>query len=290
MTTLAEYKRRDVGAGDVGVEIEVEGNRVPEDGPLGWVGVHDGSLRNGREYVFDGPQPIAKVPGLLARLNAHFKKHNTELRFSFRTSVHVHLNCNALNVSQLKAVIYSYLLLEQVLFTRVKEYRRGNRFCLAYENAEGLGHTLSRIFSATDYKFLQRGIQEQEVRYASLGLFSLVRHGSLEVRCMHGTADKEYLTDWVNSLWRMRSNAAELGSVEAVFEFLRENGPREFIRYMLGDGWYKAEMSNLVLRSTSLTYDLYRDALKAGEMIRLGIDLDDYDNFAAEAAELFYED
>ena len=58
MPLLSEILGRDLVKGQIGVEIEVEGEGLPV-APTGWHGKMDGSLRGGIEYVFRQPESLA---------------------------------------------------------------------------------------------------------------------------------------------------------------------------------------------------------------------------------------
>src|SRR5690606_4744320 len=101
--TLLRKKSTD---GEIGIEIEVEGNKFPKHAVEGYDGVdphfipdmwqyhRDGSLRgeDNAEYVLKNPIKFSEVPDAVNKLWEMFDKYGTVLETSNRTSVHVHLN------------------------------------------------------------------------------------------------------------------------------------------------------------------------------------------------------
>ena len=57
--------------GDVGIEIEVEGNIKHIENDF-WSTKGDGSLRNGAEYVLNYPVPMEKLPEALDSFKENF--------------------------------------------------------------------------------------------------------------------------------------------------------------------------------------------------------------------------
>lgn len=283
---LSKYLRAGNLAGDVGVEIEVEGVNLPNVRTDDWVTVPDGSLRDGLEYIFNGPKPIERVPELLDNLNKSFAK--SKLSFSFRTSVHVHLNCLGLNEDQVKAVIFAYLLLEPVLLRQTKPVRHANRFCLGLHNAEGLVELLREFFASPSFRPIC-ALPEPVVRYASLGVASLRKHGTLEVRCMHGTNNPKELLPWIGSLHQLKTFAADLGSPEAVYEHLITRDAKSFISDFLFEEYYHPSCDDLVYRNLSLSFDVLAAYRNMPPPPPEGVDLQDYDDFVVDDIGIYYE-
>ena len=106
--------------GDVGVEIEVEGAGIQTHVSEVWRYEDDGSLRGafpgGRcEFIFQKPILVGEVQAAIEELAAVQKKGKAKLNFSFRTSVHVHVNVQELTYNQVCNMIYIYLLAERML-------------------------------------------------------------------------------------------------------------------------------------------------------------------------------
>ena len=248
--------------GDFGIEIEVEGNNLVEVQSGGWTSVKDGSLRGeSYEYVFSEPVIREKVKPQLEFLAK--KLHKSELNFSFRTSVHVHMNMMDCTEDQVMNVIYLYLLLEEPFLTYCGKERKGNRFCLRLQDAEGLMDAVNMIF-VYGFKGIQN-INRDTMRYASINLEALVKYGSLEFRAMHGNLDVQYIDTWVEALYRIRKFAMEIKDPIDIYNLYAQMSPIDFMEKVLGDISKTFTYPRIVKdmqKSFSLSIDLpytYRD-------------------------------
>jgi hypothetical protein len=265
--------------GDVGIEIEVEGQDLVPVNNKWWKTEDDGSLR-GRfpdekaEYVLNQPilrkdvRPVLKV---LAKA-----LENSKLNFSFRTSVHVHVNCTDLSMTQIYNVIYTYLLLEEPLVSFCGKERKGNRFCLRLQDAEGLLDTLTKMFQLGD-----RGIdliRQDAIRYASINIGSLLKYGSLEFRAMRGNLDVDVLKTWTEALMRVRDFGANAKSPKEVYEMYSNLGPEGFFSEVLGnlsEHFRYPRMVKEIQRSFSLSLDLpysYKEVKEEKNALKINMD------------------
>lgn len=222
--------RRNVLA-DVGIEIEVEGEGLLHESIDNWTYKEDGSLRGeSAEYVLHRPKPIAQVPALMDELIEALQ--DAEIEWSYRCSTHVHVNCLDMQHEEILAFIYGYLLLEEPLMTYCGRERKGNRFCLRLQDAEGLLKTLDIMYSK-DFDYL-RQFDSDVNRYASINIDALQKFGSLEFRGMRGTIDKEIVVIWCNTLVHLRDYCRFLGNPLAVHDRFIELGAAGFLSEALG--------------------------------------------------------
>ena len=243
--------------GDFGIEIEVEGKNLPIiDNPY-WRTEDDGSLRGGREYIFKKPKALRDVPTILRSLNKGLDAAGAELSFSFRTSVHVHMNVQSLTYQQILNTIYTYLLLEAPLMNFCGEERKGNRFCLRLEDAEGAMDFLNHIFSSGERSLKEIG--QDQVRYAAINIEALRKYGSLEFRAMQGTVDVERITTWCTALYNIREFAMSQESPAAIFNMFAKLEAQAFSEKVLKEVtpvFVYPEMVKEIQRSFSLAIDL----------------------------------
>lgn len=246
--------------GDVGIEIECEGKKLKEVATEVWHSEDDGSLRgvypeSRAEYVLNKPIPLATVVSAMEELN-HFLK-NSEIDFSFRTSVHVHVNVLDLTEDQLKSFIYTYLLLEEVLFNYCGNSRKANRFCLRISDADGILEILNNIFRNGWAKI--KGLREDNVRYAAINLASINKYGSVEFRGMRGTIDTNVINTWATALVSIRNYACHHENVLSVHDEYVKLGAEAFMEHVLGqlssNFLYKNHVKD-IQRNYSLTIDL----------------------------------
>ena len=194
--------------GLLGVEIECEGANLQIPSEQFWNTEADGSLRGrfpseSAEYVLKGPQSVEFTKKALIHLNEIQK--DAQLKFSFRTSVHVHCNMQDATEDQILNTMYTYFLIENTLLRYCGDVRIGNRFCLRLGDAEELlvyiKHFIIHGFDGL------RQIDENRVRYAALNMASLRKYGSLEFRGMRGTMDPEVLFPWIDAIANLKKYA-----------------------------------------------------------------------------------
>ena len=108
----------------IGIEVETENvKRFNQHSPY-WRMIEDGSLRNsGREFITP-PIRAWRVEHALVQLFDH--ELNSDIEFSERTSIHIHMNVRTLTVPQLETLIMAYLVFEKVLFNYVGNDRYSN--------------------------------------------------------------------------------------------------------------------------------------------------------------------
>ena len=203
--------------GDFGIEVEVEGRRLPpfkSNKDSQWVYKKDGSLREGVEYVLVAPLPLDKAKESLSYLKERLA--DSEVRFSFRTSIHVHVNVLDLSRSQLCSYLYLAHLLEDALVKYSGEHREGNRFCLRMKDAEWKIIALKEFFKNKGLKMFS----PLDMKYSAINLASLHMFGSIEFRSMRGTLDKGILFPWLDALYRIRDFAMH-NSVKEIDEAIR---------------------------------------------------------------------
>lgn len=246
--------------GDVGIEIECEGKGlVPLDTDV-WQSVDDGSLRGvyphtKAEYIFARPIERKFVRTALETLAETLK--NSKLDFNYRTSVHVHINVQNLELEQALAMMYLYYLCEPALINFSGKERAGNNFCLRLRDAEGVVGPVSSFFRDMQNVFGYLG--GDHIRYAAMNLEALRKYGSIEFRSMEGNMDVERISAWADMLLSLRDKAIQLGNPLAVRDMYVELGPEKFLVEVFGLLAEKLKREGLegdMNESFSLSYDL----------------------------------
>lgn len=221
-------------AGDIGLEIEVEGKYLPKMGKL-WRTEADGSLKGeeSAEYVLAAPGSMKDVQAALDQLEAAYVHNETRVDNTVRAGVHVHINCQRLTMTQLYNFITVYLILENLLVKWCGEFREGNLFCLRTCDAEWM---LQVIRSAANdpKKMYKNRFHRDELRYASMNLKALGDYGSLEFRAMRGTRDLSLIYSWAETLYGLREFACGFDKPSDIVEAFSIRGPERFIEDALG--------------------------------------------------------
>lgn len=261
--------------GDLGIEIECEGANLrvaAEDNSKYWKTVNDGSLRgvypvSCAEFVLRKPIKAKDAKAAIQELITI--QEEAKLAFSFRTSVHVHVNIQELTEVQLLNLVYTYLLLEEPLLNYCGKERKGNRFCLRLSDAEGSLEYIT-AWIAKSFESL-RLMVEGTIRYSSINLAAVRKYGSVEFRGMRGTMDIGTLTNWCTALLRIRAFAMNSKDPSFVYETFCNMGAIEFLNHVLGDVapvYVYPQVEEGMSKSFSLSIDIpaifhrYKDRFK----------------------------
>lgn len=262
MTKLHELLQQNVTNGSFGIEIETEGKNLTDIVPAQWKIENDGSLRGrfpdeAAEYVLRRPLELQKAIDAVTQLRKAQDDANARLNFSFRTSVHVHVNVQQLTFNQYLNMIYTYLLLEEPLVRYCGKERVGNRFCLRLQDAEGLMDYLFMLFRQGHGAL--KHIHGDAVRYASINVAATSKYGSLEFRSLKGNMDVDYITTWLQALDNLRSFAQEHANPQIIHDLFVNSTPEQFAEIVLGDmypSFVYPEMEMDMRSSFSLTLEL----------------------------------
>lgn len=261
--------------GQVGIEIEVEGNKFPKppgmesthtpvkmDGWKYWSYVHDGSLRgeDNAEYVLTVPIDFKEVPAAIAELYTNLEKFGSILDVSNRTSVHVHMNCQEFHMNRLTALMAAWFAAEEVLVEWCGEHRVGNLFCLRAVDAPAIINYL-RKFIRTDGALPLDDI----LHYGGMNPSALHKHGSVEVRTLRGCTDPATVVQWLAIMERLYNLSAEYKDPRDLASMFSSGGPLSFFDFLLGDkaavvregtGWSNQQISDAMFRGIRFAQDL----------------------------------
>lgn len=241
-----------VPKGEIGIEVEVEGTRLPgvyRDTETGnilgnlryyWSTEGDGSLRSlhpgdlTAEYVLR--EPAAR--GDLAKVLDYFAKKWVEAGAttynSYRTSVHVHLNVADWPMRRVYSFLTTYFILEEVLTEFADggtKARVANRFCLRAKDAEFI---LSHLNDALKQGFRHR-FDLRTLKYGAVNIAAVSKYGSLEFRALRGTVDTGLIKQWVNILLAVKDFSFKFDNPSDIISVFSQNGPDRFINLVLGD-------------------------------------------------------
>jgi hypothetical protein len=259
-------------SGEVGLEVEVEGNKFPKgvrvneaNGtiiPKEWCYHNDGSLRgaDNAEYVLKAPLKFEDIPKTVAELWDMFAKYGSKLDVSNRTSVHVHLNVQGFHMNRLTSLMAMWYTFEEVLTAWCGEHRVGNLFCLRAKDAPAI-ITQVRAFIKSDGK----SRMHDGHHYAGLNAQAVKKQGSLEFRTLQGVVEPGPILDWVSILERLYRLSEDFSDPRRVCELFSLEGPMGFFHEILGD------RAMLVRAGLNMSEDDIRDSMYEG--IRMAQDL-----------------
>lgn len=207
-----------------GVEVEVEGASLPR-AVKGFAVKHDGSLRGGKEYVFDSPKNLSEATRLLTLLEKELTTAPSKPEFSFRTSVHAHVNVTDLTIKEFQRVLYTLLLFEPAFLRFSGEGRRHNRFCLSSSDADGYLLDTVKLFGDKEAGAFAEQLlyfSDDNHKYSAINLACVKNFGTIELRTMRGTCDAVLLSTYLEVLDSIRSWAIRQKSVRSIYEKLTD--------------------------------------------------------------------
>lgn len=219
--------------GQVGIEIEVEGERLPKQFDKYWRVEMDGSLRgnDNAEYVFREPLTLKQAEAALKYLAIQYKKHESVIDDTVRAGVHVHINVQDLNIVEAYNYMTLYIILEELLLKYCGEGREGNLFCLRTCDAEYL---IFRLIEAVKSKKFRR-LVDDNLRYGSMNVKALGTYGSIEFRAMRGTSDLKRIFTWAKLLHHLKEVARKYVDPKDIINGFSEGEAAPFVEKCLGE-------------------------------------------------------
>lgn len=256
LTDLFPWRARPKG--EVGIEIEMEGGPWPEVPIKNWPGHVDNSLRNnGMEYVLQRPVNRGDVLRHLGVLIEGLSEARPV--FSYRTSVHVHVNVQDLTVRQWVCFVAAFTMLEELLVNVVGPKRVGNKFCLRMLDADEPLRMAALGIQNADLA----GYIAGDMKYASMNLLATATHGTLEFRAMAGNLDAKFINDWVQVLCAIKDYGVRTDNPRVLVESMSGIGPAEWAANILPRD---NSITDAVLRSVDLRDAIYTGARLAQDL------------------------
>lgn len=250
----------------LGVELETEQCTLGAgryDELLSSLGIsvkEDGSLRavNGlRAYEFITKPTASKH--LLPLLTEYFRRtaFNDE-NFSDRTSVHVHANCTDLTFEQVSNVCLLYTVVEPIIFQFINDKpghkdnwsRDTNLYCVPWNQCRDHYNLVRQLLEEPGE------ITARWQKYTALNVAPLARFGTLEFRHMHGTANMDKLTKWINIIGAMFLYATKTSMDELTKEIIGLNTVSHYEKFF-----------NTVLGKQLVYNEEYRGLLEEGTIL-----------------------
>lgn len=212
--------------GEVGIEIEVEGENLLMNIPSYWGVDKDGSLRGeSAEYILLQPCARQSVYKFVKYLEEKLKENKSKVHKSIRTSVHIHLNMSNKTLKECYTLVVLYLIFEDLLINLAGPERVGNLFCLRAKDAEFFIDFLRLM--ANKRKFVPN---QEQIRYTSVNICAITKFNSIEFRALRGTTDPEIINEWVELLLCVKDAAESYNSPADILQEFSALGPDKFIK------------------------------------------------------------
>lgn len=217
--------------GEVGIEIEVERGPWPEGAPAAnWITHADNSLRNnGIEFVVRQPLNRDRVLASLQELKKTLEDFGSRFDFSYRTSVHVHINVQQMTLRQWCTFVALFTTMEEILVDVVGPKRAGNKFCLRMKDADEPLQMIRRGLRNSNFG----DILHDDIKYASMNILATRTHGTLEFRAMEGNIDPAFIDDWVQVLCAIKDAAMAMETPQDIMARVSALGPHQWVRELL---------------------------------------------------------
>lgn len=230
----------------IGFEIELEGMHVIQK-----VADHDlykffklepdGSLRvlkkgaECTEYVFKKPLDLRQADKAIKTMMDFLTSKGVEVFDSYRTSIHVHVNCCGETHRHLANFLTLAIIFDELFTSQNGKYRIGNNFCLRSRDAEGQVRDLCNSIRAYGNFFNVQGTH----RYSSVNIASLTKFGTVEFRSLECTTDYERVIHWVRTLQALKEASRQYKDPREIIAKFSQRGPLGFLISHLGQQYAK---------------------------------------------------
>lgn len=225
-----------------GIEVELEGkggiSNPTEVVMQNWVKHNDGSLRKlapgdeAVEYVTRVPSNKLKTTKSLMTLLKFLEGPGKVVYDSYRTSIHVHVNCMADTMLHTYNFITLCIIFDELLASQNGEHRIGNNFCLRARDAEGQISDLVQSINTHGSIFGLNG----NWRYSAINFASLCKFGTVEFRSLECTTDLDRIIQWINVIDNMKNASRQFENPHQIIRgFSQASSVKDFCELVLGD-------------------------------------------------------
>lgn len=230
-----------------GVEVELEGRglKTKDEDVNKYFTTHaDNSLRTLREdsesleYVFAAPLSYLDTMKAMKSLLNHLNSDKSEVFESYRTSIHVHMNCGIETYRTIYNLITLSIIFDELFVSQNGEHRIGNNFCLRSRDAQAQVLDLAESIKKNGSIY---GISQNN-RYSSVNFASLIKFGTIEYRSLECTTDFARVKHWIDTIWKLKSSAKTFENPRDVISLYSRESAETFIDTILGESakFYKA--------------------------------------------------
>lgn len=257
--------------GDFGVELEIEGIKLPND-ISGWKVKSENSLRNlsqggpgeAIEYATAGAFPCSLLETKLKQLYKLFTREGTKVVLTPRASTHIHINMQQQTLKTYFGYLMLFTTVEPLLMRLCGPERNGNLFCLpSYETGD------IAMVAAHQTQQLIDGVSLQNWRnrgkYACLNTDPIKTFGSLEVRCFPNCILPETILQWAQWLMNIRNLAASWheDTYSGLFTLATDNPDALINKIFTGDvnffrAVYPHNIADVIGIGAEVGYEVYR--------------------------------
>jgi hypothetical protein len=249
-----------------GIELELEGRglvpAVPQHALWDYFTTHeDNSLRVIREdgerieYVFKQPFDYDTTIKATKILFDHLNSDKAEVFESYRTSLHVHVNCGRESMRTIYNFITLSLMFDELFSSTAAKHRIGNNFCLRARDAQ---YQIEELIMSIQGHSGPWALNSNH-RYSSINFVSLNKFGTIEFRIMECMTDFKRAKHWIDTLQALKAAARNFTDPRDVIKNFSKYTLEEFMTVVLGDcaPYYmrQAEWQPLLVSGMRLSQD-----------------------------------
>lgn len=228
-----------------GLEVELEGSGgisiVIHELAKWWTFHNDGSLRKLKpgdeaiEYVTKKPLTLEEAEEAIDVLCKFLNAPGKNVYDSYRTSIHVHVNCMNDTYLHIYNFITLCIIFDELFVSQNGEHRVGNNFCLRAKDAQG------QIVTLCDHitKFGHLFNLENNLRYSSVNFASLNKFGTVEFRSLECTTDASRIKHWIRTINALKKASREFSNPQEIISKFSQMGTESFLITCLGEQAYK---------------------------------------------------
>jgi hypothetical protein len=232
---LSEFGYHRAKRGDIGIEIEVEGEEIlPTVDSDWWTSKKEDSLRHyGMEYVTTRPLKSGQEVKDAVEYVCKIINKKKIVKNTNRTSIHTHHNMTKHDLKDIITGICIFWIVENVLARYCGEDRESNLFCMRLKDAEAVLDEVIKTLGQP-VPFMDLG---DKVRYAGLNIGALKTYGSLEVRLKQGTTDPEEIVEWAENMHQL-FNTHTWKDPSDFFEWYIQKGSDKLLQGIFAEKFY----------------------------------------------------
>lgn len=218
----------------IGVEIEVEGCEADHGTAARrlvlevtrnnsnfinvWNVKRDGSLRNnGLEFV-TFPIHASSLELVLTRLYDYLRGVYSEVNFSERCGIHIHMDCTLFSATQLLNFIKLYIIFENSIFNFIGDERKNSNFCVPLHNFNPSSWFDPSLLMTE--RILHNIPSQDNAKYSALNPCRLCDLGTLEFRHLEGTWDIQRIVTFASLIQRMKTFVLGTAADRRLAEFI----------------------------------------------------------------------
>ncbi len=217
---------------DIGIEVEMEGQPLPMDPPIGWRMEADGSLRGQScEFVLNKPVPRAEKKKYLTNLAKCLIEAGTKQVDSDRCGVHIHVNIQELTTSQAMNFVTLYLIFEDLMVHYCGDEREGNLFCLRACDAD----MMLQMLRICHLRESLNEMANDHFRYASVNIAAVAKYGSLEFRALKTPKNVMDIEEWIDLILAIKDHSMAFETPKQMVESFSKIGAEKFLKNCFGD-------------------------------------------------------